>query len=78
MWVHLQSGKRYVGSSVDLRRRFLEYFNTERLLRSPSMIINRALLKYGYSAFRLEILEYCGKDKLMEKEKYYLDFINPE
>lgn len=53
MWNHIQSGKRYVGSSVDLRRRFLEYFNTERLLRGSSMIINRALLKYGYSAFSL-------------------------
>ena len=36
------------------------------------------MLKYGYSKFNLEILEYCESDKCLEREQYYLDFINPE
>jgi group I intron endonuclease len=64
------NNKSYIGSSVDLKRRFLEYFNIKRLLRYSSMAINKALLKYGYSQFSLSILEYC--DELMIKEKYYL------
>ena len=44
---------------------------------STSRIL-RALLKYGYSNFRLEILEYCDSDKCLEREQYYLDSINPE
>ena len=78
MFTHIASGKRYIGSSVDLRRRFLEYYNTKRLLRAPSMIINLALLKYGYSAFSLDILAYCDKSELMRKEKYFIDLVEPE
>jgi hypothetical protein len=78
MWTHVKSRKCYIGSSVNLRRRFLEYYNTERLLKSFSMIINRALLKYGYSAFSLEILVYCNRNELMKEEKYYIDLFNPE
>ncbi len=48
MWTNLKWGKRYVGSSVNLRRRFLEYYNVNRLIVSSSMAINRAWLKYGY------------------------------
>lgn len=33
MWTNNLTGKRYIGSSIDLRRRFLEYFNTNTLLR---------------------------------------------
>lgn len=37
-----------------------------------------ALLKYGYNNFTLDILEYCSKDLLIEREQYYLDLLNPE
>lgn len=40
-------------------------------------IIYRALLKNGYSKFRLEILEYCEKAKTLEREQYYLDVLKP-
>jgi hypothetical protein len=30
------------------------------------MVINKALLKYGYSKFKLEILEYCEPKDLVE------------
>jgi hypothetical protein len=42
------------------------------------MIISKALLKYGYSNFSLEILEYCDKNILRSREQYYLDKLNPE
>jgi group I intron endonuclease len=42
------------------------------------MLIHRALLKYGYSGFKLEILEYCDKDDLLAREQYYLDLFKPE
>ena len=72
------NNKSYIGSSVDLKRRFLEYFNIKRLLRYSSMAINKALLKYGYSQFSLSILEYCEVDELMIKEKYYLNLLSPK
>lgn len=40
-------------------------------------MIYKALLKYGYSSFRLEILEYCDPSVLISREQYYLDNLNP-
>jgi len=36
------------------------------------------LLKYGYSNFSLEILEYCPASELFIREKYYFKLLNPE
>lgn len=36
------------------------------------------MLKYGYSGFKLEILEYCASVDLLKREQYYLDLFNPE
>lgn len=41
------------------------------------LIISRAIIKYGYSNFTVEILEYCDKSLLNEKEQFYLDKFNP-
>lgn len=42
------------------------------------MRIDKALLKYGYSNFQLDILEYCEGSNLIEREQYYLDLLKPE
>ena len=78
MWTNKLNGKKYIGSSVNLRRRFLEYYNTNRLLIETSMPINTAFLKYGYSNFSLDILEFCEISKLMEQEKHYFNKLAPE
>jgi group I intron endonuclease len=78
-WVNKDSsGKSYVGSSVNLRRRFTQYFSIKYLLLYSYMAINRALLKYGYSNFYLTILEYCDPSKCIEREQYYINHFKPE
>jgi group I intron endonuclease len=42
------------------------------------MLKHKAVLNYGYSAFRLEILEYCNFDLLIEREQYYIELLKPE
>jgi hypothetical protein len=42
------------------------------------MVISKALIKHGYSNFRLEILEYCTAKKTIEREQYYLDLLQAE
>jgi len=42
------------------------------------MAIYRAILTYGYTAFILEILEYCPPEILIEREQFYLDKFKPE
>ena len=43
-----------------------------------NMLIHKALLKYGYSEFRLDILEYCDGKEVIYREQYYLDLLKPE
>ena len=56
----------------------LEYFNINYLERKKCMPICRALLKYGYSKFSLEILEYCQPSEVISREQYFIDFLQPE
>ena len=42
------------------------------------MYIYKAILKYGYSNFSLEILEYCEPNLLISREQYYIDLLEPE
>lgn len=60
--VNLVNNKTYVGSSVDLKRRFNEYLNPlyiQRNLKKGNSIVMNALLKYGYTNFGIRILEVC-------------------
>jgi hypothetical protein len=71
------NGKRYLGSSNNLRIRLLQYFNTNYLLRNTCMPICWALLKHGYSNFSLEILEFCKSEYLLIREKHFIDLLKP-
>ena len=42
------------------------------------MLIYKALLKHGYSNFKLEILEYCDRTNVLDREDYYLKLVKPE
>jgi len=48
MWKNSINGKRYIGSSENLNRRFREYFNINYLLTNNSMYICNSLIKHGY------------------------------
>lgn len=79
-WVNLESGKSYVGSSINLGIRLKNYFSynylTDPKRNTP---IHKALLKYGYSGFKLEILEFCSnKNEVIAREQHYLDLLKPE
>lgn len=76
-WINKTNGKTYVGSSINLSVRFYTYYSLASLAQS-NRPIDRALLKYGFSNFSLEILEYCETDLLLEREQYYMDYLNPE
>jgi hypothetical protein len=78
LWTNLINGRRYVGSSNNLRKRFWQYYNINYLADNKNMIICRALLKYGYSNFSLTILEYCNVEDLIDREKYNISLLNPE
>ena len=89
-WVNNINKKSYVGSGVNLARRFSFYFLLSGKIlavvtatKGESNLNRRkrgrshiynALLEYGYS----KILEYCDPSKCIEREQYYLDRLKPE
>lgn len=78
-WINLLTGKSYVGSSVNLRKRFYDYYNLSHLeKRKNNSIIYSTLLKNGYSNFKLEILEYCDRLIVRKRENYYINLLKPE
>lgn len=80
-WNNLISGKSYIGSSINLSNRFSIYCSKnaiKRRLLKGSSAIYYALLKYGYSNFSLDILEYTEPKLLLIKEQYYINILKPE
>jgi len=78
---NLITGKSYVGSSVNLAGRLNIYYSEKAMLSKLSTrksIIYSAILKHVYINFSLDILEYCDKNLLIEREQYYLDNLKPE
>lgn len=73
---NLVNNKPYVGSANNLRTRFYVYFSINRL-KNSKMIIYKAILKYNYKNFTLDILEYCDSNILIEREQYYINNIKP-
>ena len=79
-WVNKINGKSYIGSSISLNNRLIIYYslNSLTLKIKGSIIIYRALLKYGHGNFSLDILEYCEPNVLVNREQYYINILNPE
>lgn len=40
--------------------------------------IYAAILKYGHSNFKLEILEHCERSDVIKRENYYLNLLKPK
>ncbi len=71
----------YVGSSINLTSRIRKYYSFKyiknKALNSGSRI-SKAIFNYKINNFKFEILEYCNKESLIEKEQYYIDKLSPK
>ena len=80
-WNNFITTASYVESAVNLSRRFSDYLSTNFLKKrntNNTIVLYRALLKYGYFNIYLDILEYCDKISIINREQYYIDLLNPE
>lgn len=71
------NNKIYVGSSTNFTFRLYKYYSISYLYNNKTAI-NNALAKYGYSQFSLYIIDVCDKDKILEREQYFMDTLQPE
>ena len=68
--------KAYIGKSVEIiPKRWTEHIKTSLNIGSISRTkIHEAMKEYGIENFTFEILEECPKEKLNEREKYWIAF----
>ncbi len=72
------SGKRYIGQSVDIQRRWKEHRKTLRRGISHQPHLQSAWNKYGESAFQFSILGLCAPRDLTYFEQAWMDTRKPE
>lgn len=71
--IYSPSGARYVGSAVNLTRRW--YMHRRSLQRGDHhcAALARAATKYGIESLRFEVLELCAPEDLLPAEQRYID-----
>lgn len=82
------NGKIYVGKTVNLRKRLYDHKNSENLENVNNFVIHKAIKKYGWDSFDVEILEiiedfdkHRDKQKILNIESHYINLLestNPE
>ena len=68
------NGKKYVGQSIDIQRRFKEHQSNSRYKLGREIDI--AIKEYGKENFTYEVLEECSKEMLDKKEIYWIEKLN--
>jgi len=74
--VNLVTGKIYVGSAVSLSRRFNNHKSDLNLNKHDNKYLQNAWNKYWQQSFKFEIIECCEKEKLLEREQYWINTLN--
>ena len=67
----------YIGSSVHLNNRKSRHFKDLEKQIHHSIILQRAVNKYGIDNFNFIVIEKCDKKMLLIREQYYLDTLQP-
>lgn len=72
---NIDTQRAYIGRSTDIKKRLTEHvkgaFNISTIADQE---IHRAMGREGIDKFSFEVLEKVEKDKLNEREKYWIDF----
>lgn len=76
---HIDSGKCYVGQSVDIAERWRQHIKRGIGADPPTQNkLYPAMLEEGAENFMFEIIEECSTAQLSEREKYYTDIYNAQ
>ena len=64
----------YIGQAVDLASRWKDHAKAGLGIDTPAgNKLYKAMQEFGINNFSWEVLEFCPKEQLDEKEKYYID-----
>lgn len=68
-----KNGKRYIGSAVNIEKRWRDHRRELRAGKHRSGHLQRAWNRYGESFFRFEVLTTCEPEQLIEQEQFWID-----
>lgn len=66
------NNKTYIGQSTCIERRFAQHKSPYEHERKSYLPLYQAIKKYGIENFVFEIIEECPKEKLNEREQYWI------
>lgn len=69
--------KCYVGSAISIIRRIRDHKNFLRNDKHYNKKLQNHYNKYGIDSLSYNILEYCDKSILIEREQYFIDNLRP-
>lgn len=72
--VHVASGRRYIGHSIDIDYRWWQHRLDLDANRHHNAHLQNAWRKYGCGAFVFRIVETCPESMLLKREQAYIDF----
>jgi group I intron endonuclease len=70
-------GKIYIGSATSLKTRYFTHRNCLLKNKHDNSRLQNYMNKYGIESLNFIVLEYCGKDFLINREQFYIDTLNP-
>ena len=73
-----KNNKCYIGSSINIKRKFEQHLYLLRKNKSHSILLQKAFNKYGEENFMFEIIDTCIPKYLFILEQYYVDNVNPD
>lgn len=76
--VNLNNGKRYVGSAVNLSKRWGVHRSALNNGKHVNLHLQRSWTASGARAFAFAVIEYCEKPVLIEREQHHIDALKPE
>lgn len=76
--IAVDNGKIYIGSSVNIERRWKTHQRDLRGGTHANNYLQRTYNKYGANAFTLTVLEICAREELYAREQAYIDALAPE
>jgi group I intron endonuclease len=66
---------KYIGCTNNLRNR--RYKHARNVGRSVQRDLSKLIKEYGWECFTFDVLETCDKDKIFERETYWIQELKP-
>ena len=68
----------YIGSSCNFIKRYYTHINHIKTNKQSCTLLIRAVNKYGEENFKIEIIEECLNNQVLNREQFYLDTLSPK